>query len=444
MYYNLCKSIYRNLIIGIDTKIPISNGDTVTAINFDNAATTPPFVSVLKDIVNYAPWYSSIHRGSGYKSIISSNIYEDSRKIVLNFVGADVTKNTAIYVKNTTEAINKLANILCVDDNKNFILSSDMEHHSNDLPWRNKYNIDYINLNKCGRLDFKDLEYKLIKYKGKVKLVTVSGASNVTGYINPIYSIASLAHKYGAKILVDGAQLVPHVPMNMKSQNSEEHIDFLVFSAHKMYAPFGTGVLIGPISTFNDFDPDYVGGGTVDIVNHNYVKWKDPPSKDEAGSPNIMGVVALVSAIRTLQHVGMNNIKNYEDLLTRYTIDRLKELPEVKLYCASDDFNKRVGIIPFNIEGVPHDMTSKILSCEWGIAVRNGCFCAQGYVRELLNVSAKEEEKYIKNESVKRPGMVRISFGMYNDYSEIDLMVNALLKVIKNKEYYLNKYAKKI
>lgn len=444
MYYNLNKSIYRSLIVGVDTKIPISNGDTVTAINFDNAATTPPFVSVLKEIVNYSPWYSSIHRGIGYKSLVSSKVYEGSRKAVLDFVGGDVGKDTVIYVKNTTEAINKLSNTLCKDSKQNFLLSSDMEHHSNDLPWRNKYNIDYVSVDRCGKLSLKDLEYKLRKNNGKVKLVTVAGASNVTGYVNPIYSIAALAHRYDAKILVDGAQLVPHAPIDVKNHHSEEHIDYLVFSAHKMYAPFGTGVLIGPIDTFKDSVPDYVGGGTVDIVNRNYIKWKSPPDKEEAGSPNIMGVVALLSAIKTLESLGMNNIRNYEESLTKYTINRLKALPEVKLYCVADKFADRVGIISFNVRGIPHDITAKILSYEWGIAVRNGCFCAQPYVRKLLNISEEEEEHYIKDNSIKRPGMVRISFGMYNDYSEIDLMVDAISEIITNKEYYLNKYGKEV
>ncbi|WP_010240829.1 aminotransferase class V-fold PLP-dependent enzyme [Clostridium arbusti] len=442
MYYNSYKSIYRNLIVGADTKIPINNGKITTAINFDNAATTPPFISVLKKIINYAPWYSSIHRGVGYKSLLSSKIYEDSRKIVLDFVGANSKKDIVIYVKNTTEAINKLSNTLCNGNKDSVILASDMEHHSNDLPWRNKYKIDYIKVNRCGKLDLKDLEYKLIKNKGRVRLVTIAGASNVTGYVNPIYSIAKISHRYGAKILVDGAQLVPHAPMCMQPHNSEEHIDYLVFSAHKMYAPFGTGVLIGPIDTFKNADPDYSGGGTVETVNHDYVEWKLPPDKEEAGSPNIMGVVALVAAIRNLNRLGMNNIKQYEDSLVKYSIDKFKSLSDVKLYCESKECGPRVGIIPFNINGIPHDITAKILSCEWGIAVRNGCFCAQPYVRKLLGIGEDEEAAYIKDSSIKRPGMVRVSFGMYNDFNEIDVMVNAISQIIKNKEYYLNKYGK--
>lgn len=359
-------------------------------------------------------------------------------------MGGDIEKDTVIYVKNTTEAINKLSNTLCKDNRQNFLLSSDMEHHSNDLPWRNKYNIDYVSVDKCGKLSLKDLEYKLRKNNGKVKLVTVAGASNVTGYVNPIYSIAALAHRYDAKILVDGAQLVPHAPIDVKAHNSEEHIDYLVFSAHKMYAPFGTGVLIGPIDTFKDSAPDYVGGGTVEIVNRNYIKWKSPPDKEEAGSPNIMGVVALLSAIKTLGSLGMNNIRNYEESLTQYTINRLKALSDVKLYCVADKFAARVGIISFNVRGIPHDIIAKILSYEWGIAVRNGCFCAQPYVRKLLNISEEEEEHYIEDNSIKRPGMVRISFGMYNDYSEIDLMVDAISEIVTNKEYYLNKYGKEV
>lgn len=431
---------YRNLVSGLETTVPLHNGRLVTGINFDNAATTPPFKSVLKDIMNFAPWYSSIHRGTGYKSRVSSKIYEDSRKTVLEFVGGDQNKDTVIYVKNTTEAINKLSYRLYDMDRRNIILSTAMEHHSNDLPWRNKYNIDYVKVDQFGRLDIDDLQKKLEKYRNKVKLVTVTGASNVTGYVNSIHKIASIAHRYGAKILVDGAQLVPHVPVDMKPFGSEEHIDYLVFSSHKMYAPFGTGVLIGPRAAFFSGEPEYSGGGTVKIVSHEDVMWDVPPYKEEAGTPNIMGVVALISAINTLKAIGMKNIKEHEDNLLKYALCRLEAFPEIRLYSDYDNENGKVAIIPFNINGVHHSIVARILSGEGGIGVRSGCFCAQPYIQKLLNISKNQMREYFLNPSTYSPGMVRLSFGLYNTYSEIDRLINSLGNILKDRDKYIKRY----
>jgi cysteine desulfurase / selenocysteine lyase len=440
MNFEYVESPYRNLVLGVNTEVPISNGTYVPYVNFDNAATTPPLISVLSDINKFAPWYSSIHRGQGYKSQLSSNLYEHSRDTVLNFVKADPHFNTVIYVKNATEGINKLSYRLCSSEGKCVILSSDMEHHSNDLPWRGKYHVDYIELERNGRLSIRSLEEKLNKYNGCVKLVTVSGASNVTGFINPIHDIARIAHKYNSKILVDGAQLVPHVPVDMKPVNSAEHIDFLVFSGHKMYAPFGTGVLIGPKDSFRGGDPDYKGGGTVEIVTHDYIIWSEPPDKEEAGTPNVMGVVALESAIKTLSSLGMHNIDTYERSLARYATARLMTLKDVELYVNSKEFNDRVGIVPLNVIGMHHNTVAKILSQEAGIGVRTGCFCAQPYAQKLLNISDEQVAFYSRTPKENRPGMVRLSFGMYNNSSEIDYFIDVLRYIIKNKDYLNDKF----
>ncbi len=442
MNYEFQESPYRNLIVGVNTKVPINGGTYVPYVNFDNAATTPPFLSVLSDINNFAPWYSSIHRGKGYKSQVSSNIYESSREAVLNFVNGDVKNDTVIYVKNTTEGINKLSFKLCENVGKCVILSTDMEHHSNDLPWREKYCVDYIELDECGRLSIKNLEEKLKKYNGCVKLVTVSGASNVTGFINPIHELAKITHEYNSKILVDGAQLVPHVPIDMKPINSPEHIDFLVFSGHKMYAPFGVGVLIGPKDTFRDGAPDYKGGGTVEIVTHDYIIWNEPPDKEEAGTPNVMGVVALTSAIRTLKKIGMKNIDMYERDLARYAVKRLRSIKDIELYGDTEDFKNRVGIVPFNIKGIHHNTVAEALSLEAGIAVRTGCFCAQPYAQKLLNITDEEVKNYLNLTKEKRPGMVRLSFSLYNDKYEIDYLIKTLNYIVRKKEYINRKYTK--
>lgn len=330
MNYKLARSNYRHLVIGVDTKVPLFNGQFVTPINFDNAASTPPLVTVMEEINKFSTLYSSIHRGTGYKSRVSSQIFEEARANILDFVNANPAEDTVIFVKNTTEAINKLSYRLWEGNKKSVILSTWMEHHSNDLPWRKKFQVDYVQTDPYGKLSLEDLEHKLIKYKGNVKLVTVTGASNVTGYVNPIHKIAELAHRYQAKILVDGAQLVPHNAVNMKPKNPLHHIDYLAFSAHKMYAPFGIGVLIAPRETFNKGISEFVGGGTADIVTHDWVVWDNPPHKEEAGSPNVMGVVALVAAIKTLTVVGMRNIDHYENELTNYANLKLRSIPDRK------------------------------------------------------------------------------------------------------------------
>ncbi|MBC8062190.1 MAG: aminotransferase class V-fold PLP-dependent enzyme [Clostridiaceae bacterium] len=430
--------MYRNLICGVDEKIPLKDGSLITSINFDNAATTPPLKTVLQEIMDFSPWYSSIHRGTGYKSMISSNLYEKSRSLIMDFVSAG-KESVVIYVKNTTEAINKLSFRLCDGEKKCVILSTDMEHHSNDLPWRDKYVVDYINIKDDGSLSLEDLEKKLIYYKESVKLVTVTGASNVTGIINPIYKIARLCHSYKTKILIDGAQLVPHQVINMGENSSSEHIDFLVFSAHKMYAPFGIGVLIGPKEVFMKGRPDLSGGGTVNIVTHDHISWSEPPEKEEAGSPNVIGVAALAASIRTLQEIGLNNISNYEEYLTYYALDKLKEIPDIIIY-GDVSYKSRVGIIPFNISGIPHDIVAQILSDEGGISLRNGCFCAQPYVQKLLKMPSETSKKFIENPLLPKPGMLRISFGFYNEIDEIDKLIYMLIKITMNKNKYINIY----
>ncbi|MBZ9635649.1 aminotransferase class V-fold PLP-dependent enzyme [Clostridium sp. FP1] len=439
MSYREDSTSYRDLILGINKKVPLISGKSVTAINFDNAATTPPFKSVMEDVVRFAPWYSSIHRGEGFKSQLTTRLYEESRDIVSKFVKADCN-NTVIYVKNSTEAFNTLSNLLYESSNKNVILTTDMEHHSNDLPWRDKFIVDYISIDASGRLSLEDLEAKLNKYNNYIKLVTITGASNVTGYKNPIYNIAKLVHRFGSKLLVDGAQLIPHAPFIMNNKNSEYNIDFLIFSAHKMYAPFGIGVLIGPKDILDNCDPDLVGGGTVDIVTHDFIKWAESPQRHEAGSPNVIGTIALASAIKTLSKIGMTNVEHIEKKLTAYAISQMKNIPNLKIYCDTSKEIDRVSIIPFNIDGIHHATVAKILSYEWGISVRSGCFCAQPYMASLLNISSEFSNNLIANPDLNRPGMVRISFGLYNSYSEIDILSHALNKISSKRDYYILKY----
>jgi len=435
----LSKMSYAASVVGVDIPVRLRNGTYLRGINFDNAATTPPLVKVMEEITAFAPYYSSIHRGTGYKAEISSKRYEEARKTVMDFVGADSKKDLVIFVKNATEAINKVAYRLSQDESKGVVLSTSMEHHSNDLPWRDKYEVQYIEVDECGRLIFSDLLDKLEKNKGRVKLVTVTGASNVTGYVNPIHRIAEYAHRYGAKILVDASQLVPHTVVDMKPSASTKHLDFLVFSAHKMYAPFGIGVLIGPKDFFTKGNPDYAGGGTVKAVTTDAVVWDDPPSRDEAGTPNLMGVVALVAAIKALSAIGMKNIERHEKALVHQLIQGLRKIDCIEMYCTGDENQERVGIVPFNMKAVAYDKLAKILAGEAGIAVRGGCFCAHPYVQRLLKVPAEKIRNALKNPAEK-PGMVRVSFGLYNEHSEVERLLAILQDVAKDRGRYLKIY----
>jgi cysteine desulfurase / selenocysteine lyase len=432
---------YRDLIMGVNNRVQLLDESLITGINFDNAATTPPLKCVVEDIIKFCPWYSSIHRGEGYKSQLSTSLYEESRKTIGRFVGYDENNMEVIFVKNATEAINKLSNILCCGKrNNSVILSTSMEHHSNDLPWRYNYTLDYIDVDDIGILDMKDLKNKLEKYAGRVSLVTVTGASNVTGHKNPVYDIARLAHRYGAKILVDGAQMIPHADFDMKPFYNEDHIDFLAFSGHKMYSPFGTGVLIGSKEVFNQCGPDYVGGGTIAFVSHDLIKWAASPDRHEAGSPNVIGSVALSSAVEKLRELGMENIDRYERALTKYATEHLIRIPSLILYGDYMNFKDKVSIIPFNIEGIHHTILAKILSYEFGIAVRSGCFCAQPYMQKLLHATPEMIKENINAAKETMPGTVRISFGMYNTFDEIDKFLNIIYKIVLSKNYYLNKY----
>lgn len=429
---------FRNMVVGVNAQVPLDDGTFTTGINFDNAATTPAFVSVEKEIQDFLPWYSAVHRGKGYKSIVSTDAYEAGREITRNYVGAD-KEAAIIYTKNTTEAINLLACALKqLKDSRNIVISTWMEHAANDLPWRDKFIVEYVEVDQYGRLDLNDYEAKLRKHRGKIRLVTVTGAANVTGYLNDIHTLAALAHKYGTQIHVDGAQLVPHVPTAMKPAGSEEHIDFLSFSAHKLYAPFGSGVLIGPKYAFEEGAPFCAGGTAIKLVTHDRIWWEEPPAKCEAGTPNLIGIVAMVAALKTMDKIGMNNVYEHEINLLNYAYSKMCNIPGIHLY-SHPDKQKSIGVIPFTVEGVHHSLVSAILSYEAGIAVRNGFFCAHPYCERLLGYTAKQIEEINERNSLF-PGLVRVSFGLYNTCAEIDKLINYMLLIVSNKKFFVNKY----
>ena len=434
----------RSQVVGIDQQVPLLDGSWRTYINLDNAASTPALRPVAERVNALRPWYASVHRGTGFKSQLTTWAYEQAHAAVLRFVGADPGEHVAIFCRNSTEAINRLARRFPLGEG-DVVITSLMEHHSNDLPWRGRAHLCRVGVTAEGALDEDHLEHLLRRYAGRVRLVAVSGASNVTGYVNPIYRIAQRAHEVGAQVLVDGAQLVPHRRVEMGPLSDPAHIDYLAISGHKMYAPYGTGALIGRRDLFLQGDPDLVGGGAIALVTTSDVAWAPLPDKEEAGSPNVPGAVALAEAVRCLEQMGMDAVAEHEATLTAHALERLRAIDGIVLY---GDTNPgccpiRLGVISFTVRGMDHALVAAILGYEAGIGVRSGCFCAQPYIFSLLNVSPEEvarlREDAARADLRHMPGMVRLSFGCYNTAGEIDAAVDALERIVRGE--YRGRYA---
>ena len=424
----------RDRIVGIDQRVPVLDGSLQPYVNLDNAASTPVLRDVLATVNQFMNWYSSVHRGSGFKSRVATQAYEDARAIVARFVGANPSEHIVIFGKNTSEAINKLSYRLPLDP-QDVVLVSQMEHHSNDLPWRARANVVHIGVDDQGRFDTAQFEALLAQHAGRVRLVAITGASNVTGYMPDIHRLAIKAHAAGAQILVDCAQLAPHRSVDMGNLADPAHLDYVTISAHKMYAPFGTGAMIARRDTFDHGEPEYRGGGTIDFVSLDSVTWAAAPDRDEAGTPNVVGAVALASAIQALSGIGMDRIAAHEAQLTSYALDRMTHLEGLRIFGDADPnrASQRLGVIAFNLARHSHALVAAILATEFGIGVRNGCFCAHPYLIRLLGLGRDEVEVVrsgmAAGDRSAMPGMVRASFGMYNTIDDVDALVHALAKI---------------
>jgi selenocysteine lyase/cysteine desulfurase len=426
----------RQRIVGIDQQVPVLDGRLLTYVNLDNAASTPALADVLEAVNRFMPLYASVHRGTGFKSRLSTAAYDRAHEIIGHFVGADLDTNAVIFGKNTTEAINKLSYRLQLPPDA-VVITTQLEHHSNDLPWRSKAEVVHVRATPEGRLDEEDFDHQLARHAGRVALVAVTGASNVTGFLQPVHRLARKAHAVGARILEDAAQMAPHRLVDMRPDDDPEHLDFVTLSAHKMYAPFGTGALVGPKEVFLQSAPEYTGGGTVDVVTLDDVAWAGLPDREEAGSPNVVGAVAMAAAARVLMDAGMDRVAAHEEALLRYAVEGLLSVPGVRIYGETDParMNEKVGVIPFNLEGVSHFLLAAILGYEGGIGVRSGCFCAHPYVVHLLDLDHDEaatwRDQILHGDRSHMPGMVRMSFGCYNSEEDVDRLVEMLQRVAR-------------
>ena len=422
----------RKLLIGLDKKVNVDGKGRLVPINFDNAATTPTFKRVMKKVLETSEYYGSIARGDGQKSQLCSDLYEESREYILEYFNAPEDIYTAIFVGNTTDGLNKLSNIL-IDNKDDIVITTRMEHHSNDLPWRNKCDLKYAEVDKNGRVKIEEIECLLDKYKERVKYVTITGASNVTGYVNDIKRVAKAAHKYGAKIIVDGAQLIPHKKISMTQEDVNENIDFLVFSGHKVYAPFGSGVIIGLREVFNEKEPSSLGGGTVQIVLDDRQLLLDTPERNEAGTPNLFGAISIAESLKQMDKIGFETIENNERELIAYLIKELKSFEKVILYGDNENISDRLGILVFNIEGMSYEKVGEYLSNIRAIGVRQGGFCSHPYTRRVLGIKDDDLQKYMSE--CGTPGLVRVSLGVYNSKKEANIFLDTI-------EYICRRYSK--
>jgi cysteine desulfurase/selenocysteine lyase len=401
-------------------------------IYFDHGASTHPSQRVLNKYINYLErYYSNVHRGKHFLSMISTELFDNVYNTIFNFIHADKDENAIIVTSNTTSSLDIAASVMSGYDGVTLV--SLMEHHSNDLPHRNRGKVVHFGLNPDGSLDMNDLEQKLAK--NKVKLVAVTGASNVTGFLPDIHQIARMAHKHGARILVDAAQLLAHRAIDVKPNSDESHIDFLAAAGHKAYAPFGSAFLFGPRDVLDTAPPYIPGGGTVIYVTPDDVYYSKSPDRHQGGTPNIAGAIALAESLTFLSEVGMENIRDHEIELTDYALKRLKEIPDVNILgnIAPKD---RLGVVGFNVGDLNNNLVAMILNYESAIATRNGCFCAHPYLHFLLGLKDTTElrAKLVKGEDVDLPGAVRLTIGIFNTADEVDELIK-MLKVIAAKQW---------
>lgn len=425
---NQTASNMRDRILGLDALVKLDDGTEVKAINLDNAATTPPFIDVADEIMEKLKYYGSIGRGKGQKSEISSKVYTDGRDVIKEFVGANNKDYTVLYVGSTTDGMNKLASAL-VTSHSDIVLTTRMEHHANDLPWRERCRTVYADVDEKGRLRLGDIGNLLTHFNGKIKYVSVTAASNVTGYVNDVHKIAKLAHQHGAQIIVDGAQIVAHRGFSMLGREGEdEDIDFFVFSAHKMYSPYGGGAVVGLKETLDKHIPVFYGGGMVEAVTDDDVDYADTPDLYEAGSPNFPGVAGMLKAIDILKEIGFEYIERHEQELLRKTIDGLQEeIPGIILYGDCDNIKDRVGILTFNLKMIENEEVADKLAGHAAIAVRHAKFCAHTYVNRLLGLETSNQV----GACVSHKGMVRLSFGIYNTEDDVQILIQTIKELLK-------------
>lgn len=444
----------RSEFFGLDTEYTLADGRTAPRIYLDSAASNLRLKVADRIVQNALGHYANTHSHLHFGACTMTHLYDQAHHVVLDFVGAP-DSYTAIFNGNgVTGCINRMARVLASQrPERDVVITTIMEHHANDLPHRKHVGkvvhvpVVHDQEGDAGRVDMDALRVAIDAYADRLNYVAITAASNVTGMINPIHEIAQLAHDAGALILVDAAQSAAHLPVNVLGSQPDEAIDVLVLSGHKIYTPGSPGVIVARKALFDNLEPEQVGGGIVSFVDTlRYQIIADLPEREETGTPNIPGSLSLAATLYLMSRIGMDVIEDDEHELTQYALSRFHEIPGLLIYGSHRlEVANRIGVITFNILGIPHGMVTAILNDYFGIAVRNECFCAQPFVRQLLGIA---DEKGVAPDSCMemvcdpsaKPGMVRVSFGLYNTKADVDATVDAVKQIVKNASYYREQY----
>jgi selenocysteine lyase/cysteine desulfurase len=384
-------------VVGADVEVPLVQGGTARYVNLDYAASAPALTAVADQVSELLPLYASVHRGAGYASRACTAAYESARREVAAFTGARAD-DLVVVTRNTTDALNLLARAV-----PGPVVHLDIEHHANLLPWQP--GSPYVVPARRTLADtIAAVEAELAR--SPAALLSVTGASNVTGECLPLAELAALAHRYGARIAVDGAQLVPHRRLDIAATG----IDYLAFSGHKLYAPFGAGALIGRRDWLDAAPPYLAGGGAVRRVSIGATTWTDGAARHEAGTPNLIGAVALAAACRFIG--SLDSVVSHEAVLLGSLLDGLASVG-ARVHRIWPDSTDRVPVVTFTVDGYPASLVAAYLSAEHGIGVRDGKFCAHPLLARL-GVPA---------------GAVRASLGLGSRPEDVDRLIAALRRL---------------
>ncbi|MFD5872837.1 aminotransferase class V-fold PLP-dependent enzyme [Streptomyces sp. NPDC060322] len=417
-------------VLGADVTVPLVTGGDVTYAALDYAASAPALQRVWDDVAAYAPYYGSVHRGAGYLSQLSTDLFESSRVTVAEFLGCRAD-DQVVFTRSTTDSLNLLAAALPADCQ---VFVFETEHHASLLPWRDA-RVTYLDAPRTPDQAVATLERALAaRDPHGPALVCVTGASNVTGELWPVRELAATAHAHGARIVLDAAQLAPHHPVDIAALD----VDWVAFSGHKLYAPFGSGVLAGRSDWLVAAEPYLAGGGASRKVARRTdggvdVEWHTTAARHEAGSPNVIGVYSIAAACKALTEAGFDRLVTREQQLVTRVREGLAGVPEIKVLSLFGDDAPRVGVISFVVEGWNSSHFAAALSAEYGIGVRDGLFCAHPLVRTLLGSEPQDPGECGAPEAA--PGerslnAIRVSFGAGTPDEHIERFVGAVRELV--------------
>ncbi|MGW4163524.1 aminotransferase class V-fold PLP-dependent enzyme [Streptomyces sp. NPDC004788] len=419
-------------VLGRDVTVPLVTGGEVTYAALDYAASAPALQRVWDDVAAYAPYYGSVHRGAGYLSQLSTDLFENSRATVAEFLDCR-PGDQVVFTRSTTDSLNLLAHVVPADCQ---VFVFETEHHASLLPWRDAQ-VTYLNAPRTPQQAVETLERALAERDPYgPALVCVTGASNVTGELWPVRELAAAAHAHGARIVLDAAQLAPHHPVSVR----ELDVDWVAFSGHKLYAPFGSGVLAGRADWLQDAEPYLAGGGASRKVARRAdggvdVEWHTTAARHEAGSPNVIGVYSIASACKALTEAGFDRLVARERHLIAKVRQGLADVPEVRVLSLFGDDADRVGVISFVVQGWNSSHFAAALSAEYGIGVRDGLFCAHPLVRTLLGSDPQDPGECGAPEAA--PGerslnAIRVSFGAGTPDEHVERFVGAVRELVRD------------